>query len=334
VDVFQWIDAVLQPKVCHSEEFIYDDMDSQSGRSLPIIYEPFDASRRSHWRDRGALFDFLCSVQGTGKRLLDFGPGDGWPSLIVAPFAAEVVGVEGSERRVSVCTENAERVGAANAKCVLVPPGMPLPFDDESFDGVMAASSVEQTPDPRATLGEMLRVLRPGGRMRIYYEALTGYRDGRERELSLWDVGGGRCRLLLFDRDVERERVRQYGLTYAMSKQDLASSLSADSRSPSFAAITVERLEALGSSLIEARVCVTQHPSGETLSAWLRDIGFRRVNPTHSGIAAAGMLFDLIPETERPEDLSGVDELVRPVVEVVSQLAAPLDIDPMITAVK
>ena len=60
-------------------------------------------------------------------------------------FAAEVVGVEGSKRRVSVCAENAKRLGAVNVQCVFVTPGTSLPFDDESFDGVMAASSVEQT---------------------------------------------------------------------------------------------------------------------------------------------------------------------------------------------
>ena len=34
------------------------------------------------------------------KILLDFGPGDGWPSLLLAPMADEVVGVDASRRRV------------------------------------------------------------------------------------------------------------------------------------------------------------------------------------------------------------------------------------------
>ena len=46
MDVFQWIEETLHLKHCNSEEFIYDDMDSQSCRSLPIIYEPFDARRK------------------------------------------------------------------------------------------------------------------------------------------------------------------------------------------------------------------------------------------------------------------------------------------------
>jgi 2-polyprenyl-3-methyl-5-hydroxy-6-metoxy-1,4-benzoquinol methylase len=125
MSVNEWIIRALRPNACTSAEFIYDDMDSQSGRSLPVIYERFDATNRAHWRDRGALFDFLLSTHGEGKRLLDFGPGDGWPSLIVAPFAAEVVGVDGAARRVNVCAENARRLGIANATFVHTPPQRP-----------------------------------------------------------------------------------------------------------------------------------------------------------------------------------------------------------------
>ena len=101
MNIFEWIEVELQPTICDSEEFMYNEMDSQSDYSLPIIYQPFDTRKKSHWRDRGSLFDFLLSTQGEGKQLLDFGPGDGWPSLIVAPFVKKIVGVDGSQNRVN-----------------------------------------------------------------------------------------------------------------------------------------------------------------------------------------------------------------------------------------
>ncbi len=91
--VVEWIERRLQPESCNSEEFFYDEMESQSGYCLPVIHQEFDITKRSHWADRGALFDFLISTGGDGKRLLDFGPGDGWPSLIVAPFAREAAAI-------------------------------------------------------------------------------------------------------------------------------------------------------------------------------------------------------------------------------------------------
>jgi len=171
LSVLTWIESELQPVICNSEEFLYNEMESQSDYTLPILYKPFDPDDPGHWADRGDMFDFLHSSGGPGNTLLDFGPGDGWPSLIVAPLSKEVVGVDGSPKRVEVCTQNAARLGITNARFLLVEPGSPLPFHNDTFDGVMAASSIEQSPDPRLTLSELFRVLRPGGRLRICYES-------------------------------------------------------------------------------------------------------------------------------------------------------------------
>ena len=46
----------------------------------------------------------------------------------------QVVGVDGSQKRVDVCTANAARMGIENAEFIYVEPGSRLPFDDESFD--------------------------------------------------------------------------------------------------------------------------------------------------------------------------------------------------------
>jgi SAM-dependent methyltransferase len=235
---------------------------------------------------------------------------------------------------VAVCSENATRLGVANVEYVFARPGTPLPFGDDTFDGIMASSSVEQTPDPQATLAELFRVLRPAGRLRINYESLSGYRNGHERDAFLWGMGADRCRLILYDRDIEHECVRQYGLTYAVSQKNLVKLLDASERSLTFDSLTIQRLEALSYRLLDARVCRTTHPSGQTLATWPLDIGFSEVYPTHSGSTSAGMLFDSIPKKRHPSDLQGVDELVRPLAEVVCALASPLDTDPMLTAVK
>lgn len=334
MDVLEWIKKTLRPVSCTSDEFIYDDMDSQSGRSLPILYQPFDPSNGAHWNDRGHILDYLFSTEGEGKRLLDFGPGDGWPSLGVAPHAGQVVGVDGSLRRVQVCTENARRLGISNARFVHVVPGSSLPFEDATFDGVMAASSVEQTPDPKFTLRELFRVLRPGGRLRIHYEALSAYRGGKERELWIAALDDRTCRLILYDRHVDEECAEEYGLTLTMSRQELANLFRSEGRSRTYEGITVELLERLRPCILDARTCSLVHPCGRTLASWLRDIGFREVLPSHSGGWFAGRLFEHLPEERRPDSLVAIDELLVPLVKIVVQMPAPLDIDPMITAVR
>ena len=334
MDVFDWIVAELKPTESSSDAAIYDHMDSQSGFALPIIYQPFDAADREHWRDRGAVYDFLLSCRAVGMRVLDFGPGDGWPSLIVAPFVREVVGVDASARRVEVCAANAERLGITNAHFVRAPLGEALPFEDGSFDAVMAASSVEQSPDPYATLCELYRVLRPGGRLRMHYEALGCYRGEAERAVWLDASSVDGCRLILYDRDIAAESVRQVVFHYRMPCAELRAALGGEGAELPFAAITVTALERLRPALAEAQLWTTRHPSGRTLAGWLRDIGFTEVLATHSAIRGAGWLFDALTPSTRPTDLAGVDAWVRPLAEVILNLAAPLKLDPPLTAVK
>ncbi|MFN2114318.1 MAG: class I SAM-dependent methyltransferase [Anaerolineae bacterium] len=342
-DVFAWIEEHCAPEPCDTVELIYDDMESQSNRCLPVVYQPFDGRERAHWRDRGAIADFAATVRADGARLLDFGPGDGWPSLLLAPRAAEVVGVDASVRRVTVCSENARRLGLPNAKFVHVLSGQPLPFRDSSFDCVTAASSVEQTPDPRATLRELARVLRPGGRARLHYESLGRYAGENQRGLWLQSLSESACRLLVYDRDVDGETVRQLALTYRLPRAQVAAELREDrgigqgphvDADPSPADLTPDDLARLAPACSGARVCVTTHPSGATLQGWLIDAGFSEVRPTESGAEAAGRLYDALDESERPLDLDGVDALVRPVAELACERPVPINLDPMLTAAR
>ncbi len=330
-DIFKWIEIELESSFCTSEEFIYNEMESQSGYSLPIIYQPFDPTKKWHWTDRGDLYDFLYSTNGEGKKLLDFGPGDGWPSLIVAPYINEVIGLDSSEKRVEVCTENAKRMGINNASFVSYISGTKLPFEDNSFDGIMAASSVEQTPEPKKTIEELYRVLKPGGRMRISYEALNGYKDGYERDLWISDLDENSCKLILFDRDLKNEYVLQYGLTIAMSKEKLKDKLS---NNITFNQVTVSFLEEIKSMITNVQACKTIHPSGRTLVSWLKEAGFKEIKPTYNGRIAAAKLFNQYSDDNRPNNLDSVDEVIKQIVKIVTELEAPLDIDPMITAIK
>ena len=333
-DVFTWIEQELRPKPATSVELLYDLMDSQAAYQLPLIHTAFDAGNRYHWADRGAMFDFLLSVHGEGARLLDFGPGDGWPSLIVAPHAGEVVGVDGSSRRVEVCAENAHRLGVRKVKFKYNKPGNRLPFPDATFDGIMAASSVEQSPEPRETLREFHRVLKPGGRLRMQYEALTQYRGRHEQDLTLLTTGNRTSRLVLYERLIDEEKVRHYGLDLALSEREMKKMLSPNGKPLVFNMATASFLKAVRSSITATFVCDLVHASGITYVRWLHEIGFSSIQPTHSGFAFAMRLYDRLYENERPKTMEAVDRYVRPAVSIAIEMAAPIEADPMITAIK
>lgn len=331
-DPIQWIEEHLAPAACDSAGFIYDHMESQSGRCLPVIYQPFDANDPLHFADRGANLDYALTVGN--QRILDFGPGDGWPSLIIAQFCEAIVGVDASARRVAVCQENAHRLGISNARFVHTPAGEPLPFADGEFDGAVAATSIEQTPSPRIALAEIHRVLKPGAKLRMKYEALGRYSGGCEREAWISGTEYDPAFLVVYDRDISGETVVQHRLSFDLSSKELRNLFSDYSMSSDYSGLSCQVLDALLPHVTSNACCTTQHPSGSTFASMLCDVGFTNVSPTHSGGAFARQLFDLIPSAHRPQTLDGVDQLLRPIIELVASMPAPIEADPMLTALK
>lgn len=74
-----------------------------------------------------------------------------------------------------------------------------LPFPDESFDVVIISEVMEHIPDDKGVLAEMVRVLRPGGRI-----AITVPRYGPEKVCwtlsdAYHEVEGGHIRIYKAD---------------------------------------------------------------------------------------------------------------------------------------
>jgi SAM-dependent methyltransferase len=89
-------------------------------------------------------------------RLLDVGCGNKPHEAIFRPYVDEYVGVE--HEATFAVTDAAKRGGPD-----VLYDGKRLPFEDASFDTVMAIEVLEHTPEPARLLAEMRRVLRKGG---------------------------------------------------------------------------------------------------------------------------------------------------------------------------
>lgn len=91
-------------------------------------------------------------------RVLEIGFGEGYGSEILEPFVKEYVGVEVEGEAVA---HAAAKYGRPRASFVHYD-GMALPFDEASFDVVIAFQVLEHVRDPEAFLREAGRVGKPG----------------------------------------------------------------------------------------------------------------------------------------------------------------------------
>ncbi len=154
----------------------------------------------SRGRGAGEDRDVLKELLGRGPgRLLDQGCGGGRFLSFFAELGWSVVGIDESEDQLRIARPRAEAAGAelvhGNATA--------LPFDDESFDAVVAVFVSTDIEPWEALVAEAARVLRSGGRFVHVgtHPALVGPHSAFDPDGNRWIVAEG-----------YRERGRQFDL--------------------------------------------------------------------------------------------------------------------------
>jgi SAM-dependent methyltransferase len=92
-------------------------------------------------------------------RVLDLGCGPGADAKVLREHTEDVVGLD-----LSTAMTRKAQTDVPSAS-FLVADGQTLPFSDSSFDAVWMRLVLLHTPDPAATMSEITRVLKPGGRV-------------------------------------------------------------------------------------------------------------------------------------------------------------------------
>ncbi len=127
-----------------------------------------------------------------GKRLLDYGCGNGEDSIFAAQQGAFVVGIDISDVSIANCKKRALSEGVSDRTEFMVMDAESLQFDDDTFDLVVEYGVLHHL-DFSAAMREIQRVLKPNGEA-ICTEALAhnplirAYRNRTPELRTPWEV--------------------------------------------------------------------------------------------------------------------------------------------------
>ena len=135
-------------------------------RGLPDRYDRVGAvmSFGQDPRWRGALVDFIDPR--AGMRILDVATGTGMVAFALAARGAEVVGLDQSQAMLGGARARLEHTPELSGRLSFVlGEAESLPFTDGEFDALSFTYLLRYVDDRSATMRELARVVRPGGRI-------------------------------------------------------------------------------------------------------------------------------------------------------------------------
>jgi ubiquinone/menaquinone biosynthesis C-methylase UbiE len=126
----------------------------------PIIRQMFAPVTRALIED---------ALIGSGHAVLDIGTGPGEPALTIASLVGpegKVFGIDPVLEMVEAARREAHRLACKNAQFEVAPADS-LPLSADTFDAAVSRFGVMFFPSPVDAVREMLRVLKPGGKLAL-----------------------------------------------------------------------------------------------------------------------------------------------------------------------
>jgi ubiquinone/menaquinone biosynthesis C-methylase UbiE len=122
----------------------------------------------------------------SSSRLLDIACGSGGPTLRIArKTGCYVHGIDVHEQGVQAARDQAQAKALGERSTFeQVDAGQPLPFADQSFDGLICIDAVNHVPDRPRVFGDWARILKPGGCL-VFTDPITVTGPLTNEEISI-----------------------------------------------------------------------------------------------------------------------------------------------------
>jgi SAM-dependent methyltransferase len=137
----------------------------------------------------GVANPFSLGLLSPGEHVLDIGCGAGTDTLVAAQMvgaAGRVTGIDMTPAMLTKARSAARMLATGNVELV-AGDAEDLPFPDATFDAVISNGVIDLVPDNDAVFSEILRVLKPGGRMQVADVTIQRpVSEEGKRNIDLW----------------------------------------------------------------------------------------------------------------------------------------------------
>ncbi len=147
------------------------------------IAEQWDALRASMFGDAVRDAALARAALHSDAVVADIGAGTGFITQGVAPLVTRVYAVDSSSEMLEVARRNLAAFPNVEYR---VADGAAIPLPDRSVDTVLANMYLHHAPDPLTAIREMIRLLKPGGRLVITDLDAHPYAWLREEQQDVW----------------------------------------------------------------------------------------------------------------------------------------------------
>lgn len=136
--------------------------DKYKGNIQPICNTGSAAAYKFYWKLIGDV---------NSLKVLDFGCGNGWLSILLAKHGAKVWGIDISEELIKQANQFADKEGLSEKICFQVMAAENLSFEDNFFNLIIGSAILHHT-ELSLAINNLNRVLKPGGRA-IFVEPMN-----------------------------------------------------------------------------------------------------------------------------------------------------------------
>ena len=159
--------SLAEEKIRAREQWSQDPCGAEYDREHELgTREFFDNVERHRYTEYAPWMPRLMGFDKfRGARLLEIGCGMGTDLLQFVRGGAYGIGIDLTPRSIEITRHRFRLYDAKGA--FMISDGEHLPFRDESFDVVYSNGVLHHTPDTAGAIGEVHRVLRPGGTAKV-----------------------------------------------------------------------------------------------------------------------------------------------------------------------